>query len=110
MCCNCSRRTAGTPLNQCMPYIFLLGSEGATRPDEVLFASCEGNDTLAVVDLHTAAANRSVKATVAPHVSLLTAQRRPPCDSMIERQMASPIPIPCCLVVKNGSNARRASS
>ena len=31
------------------------------------------------------------------------------CNSMIERQMARPIPIPCCLVVKNGSKTRSAS-
>ena len=55
------------------------------------------------------AVSGSVKVTVAPRVSLLPVQRRPPCDSMIDRQMASPMPIPCCLVVKNGSKARSAS-
>src|SRR4029079_8318185 len=31
------------------------------------------------------------------------AQRRPPCDSMIERQIDSPIPIPSSFVVKKAS-------
>src|SRR5258706_9951334 len=38
------------------------------------------------------AASGSLRATVAPRIALLAAHRRPPCDSMIERQMASPMP------------------
>jgi hypothetical protein len=35
---------------------------------------------------------------------------RPPCDSTIDRQIESPIPIPSGLVVKNASKIRLASS
>src|SRR5215813_14342403 len=55
------------------------------------------------------AVSGSVKATVAPSASLLIAQRRPPWDSMIERQIVSPMPMPCCLVVKKGSKTSSAS-
>ena len=47
---------------------------------------------------------------VAPPSGLLTAQSRPPCAATIERQIVSPSPRPCSLVVKNGSNSRSTAS
>src|SRR5665213_3225893 len=38
---------------------------------------------------------------VAPRGELSVAHKRPPCDSMIDRLMDSPIPVPLSLVVKN---------
>ena len=58
-----------------------------------------------MTSVETGGANASVKVTVAPCVSLLAVHRQPPCDPMIERQMASPMPSPFWLVVKNGSKA-----
>src|SRR5690606_34251899 len=45
-----------------------------------------------------------VKTNVAPRGSPFSAHSRPPWDSMIDWQIASPMPIPCSFVVKNGSN------
>src|ERR1700745_2348387 len=42
-----------------------------------------------------------VKQKLAPRGELLAAHRRPPCDSIMERLMRSPMPVPCGLVVKN---------
>ena len=42
-----------------------------------------------------------VKWKLAPRGELLAAHRRPPCDSMIDWLMRSPIPVPLGLVVKN---------
>src|SRR3546814_8713614 len=46
----------------------------------------------------------------APCGSFLSAHRRPPCNSTIERQIASPIPIPSRFVVTNGSNILSSDS
>src|SRR5258708_24988815 len=43
---------------------------------------------------------------IAPRGTAAVVQRRPPCASTIERLIASPIPIPLVLVVKNGSKTR----
>src|SRR3546814_10837649 len=43
----------------------------------------------------------NVKMNFAPCGSFLSAHRRPPCNSTIERQIASPIPIPSRFVVTN---------
>src|SRR2546422_3707413 len=42
-----------------------------------------------------------VKWNVAPGPELAAAHKRPPCDSMIDRLIGSPIPVPLGLVVKN---------
>ena len=49
---------------------------------------------------------RSCRWKVAPPSALLSAQSRPPCAAMIERQIDRPRPSPRALVVKNGSNSR----
>src|SRR4030088_278237 len=41
-----------------------------------------------------------VKQKLAPRGELSAAHKRPPCDSMMERLMRSPKPVPCGLVVK----------
>ena len=46
----------------------------------------------------------NVKMNVAPCGSFFSAHNRPPCSSTIERQIASPMPMPFSFVVKNGSN------
>jgi hypothetical protein len=46
----------------------------------------------------------SVNANVAPGPALDDAHIRPPCASMIERQIDNPIPIPLGLVVKKALN------
>src|SRR5215470_18959373 len=53
----------------------------------------------------------SVKLRTAPNGDRRSAHNRPPCASMIDRLIASPIPIPSFLVVKNGSkmNSIRAA-
>jgi hypothetical protein len=43
------------------------------------------------------------KWNVAPRPSFTVAQIRPPCDSMIERLIDSPMPLPCGFVVKKAS-------
>jgi hypothetical protein len=43
----------------------------------------------------------NVKQNLAPRGELSAAHKRPPCDSMMERLMGSPIPVPLSLVVKN---------
>ena len=43
----------------------------------------------------------SVKENVAPPSTFASAHSRPPCDSMIERLIDSPMPVPCGFVVKN---------
>ena len=48
------------------------------------------------------------KWNTAPRGWFLAAHSRPPCASMIDRQIGSPIPIPCGLVVKKGANNRSA--
>ena len=40
---------------------------------------------------------------VAPRSEAPSVHKRPPCDSMMDRLMRSPIPVPWGLVVKNGS-------
>ena len=45
----------------------------------------------------------SVNWKTVPPAALGEAQMRPRCDSMIDRQIASPIPVPFALVVKNAS-------
>src|SRR6201991_348899 len=52
----------------------------------------------------------SVKTNAAPGDAFFSAHNFPPWDSMIERQIASPMPIPCPFVVKNGSNIRSGCS
>src|SRR5690606_16137581 len=52
------------------------------------------------------AANGRVKLKHAPASCTDSAQRRPPCDSMMVRLMARPMPSPSGLVVKNGSKMR----
>src|SRR5260370_35973858 len=52
----------------------------------------------------------SVKLNTAPRGVLLVAQTRPWCASTIQREIASPMPMPVSLVVKNGSNTRSTSS
>ena len=47
---------------------------------------------------------------VAPPPSPLRQVSSPPCSSMICRVMDRPSPVPCGLVVKNGSNSRPATS
>src|ERR1700683_3145340 len=42
-----------------------------------------------------------VKRKVAPTPLLAVAHNRPPCDSIMVRLMAKPMPLPCGLVVKN---------
>src|SRR6266851_636428 len=49
------------------------------------------------------AAVRRVKQNVAPRSSFAVAHKRPPCESTMERLIASPMPEPCILVVKNAS-------
>src|SRR5690606_13988630 len=51
-----------------------------------------------------------VKTNFAPFGSLFSVQSRPPCDSTMERQIASPMPIPSPFVVKNGSNILSGNS
>ena len=46
----------------------------------------------------------AVKRTTAPPPLAFSAQMRPPCASMIERQIASPSPSPLHLLVTRGSN------
>src|SRR5215510_1759656 len=43
---------------------------------------------------------------MAPRGRLAVIHNRPPWASMIDRQIASPIPMPCALVVNSGSNMR----
>src|ERR1700756_3013222 len=45
-----------------------------------------------------------VKQKHAPRGELSAAHKRPPCDSMMERLMLSPMPVPCGLVVKKALN------
>src|SRR5580693_2661329 len=45
----------------------------------------------------------SVNWKVAPRPELALAHKRPPCDSMIDRLIESPIPVPSGFVVKNAS-------
>ena len=52
----------------------------------------------------------SVKLNTAPRGVLFVAQTRPWCASTIQREIASPMPMPVSLVVKNGSNTRSTSS
>ena len=52
----------------------------------------------------------NVKMNVAPCGSFFSAHNRPPCDSTIERQIASPMPMPFSFVVKNGSNILSGNS
>src|SRR5207247_10971615 len=54
---------------------------------------------------HAAGAPTSgkMKWKVAPPPALFVAQMTPPCASMIDRAIASPIPMPSRFVVKNGS-------
>src|SRR5437660_1931276 len=47
---------------------------------------------------HALAVAGSVKRKTAPRGEFGAARIRPRCESMIERQMASPIPVPPCLV------------
>src|SRR5690606_31058799 len=61
------------------------------------------DDMLVLVHDDCCGSTGSVKTNLAPCASASSAHRRPPCDSMIERQIASPIPIPSRFVVKNGS-------
>ena len=42
-----------------------------------------------------------VNRNVAPSAETPAAHKRPPCDSMIDRLMGSPMPVPLSLVVKN---------
>jgi len=49
-------------------------------------------------------AGGTVNANVAPGPALGDAQIRPPCASMMERQIDNPIPIPLGLVVKKALN------
>src|ERR1035438_8531457 len=51
-----------------------------------------------------------VKQKLAPQGELAAAHKRPPCDSMIERLMGSPIPVPLSLVVKNALKILSACS
>src|SRR5579871_5202366 len=46
----------------------------------------------------------NVKQKRAPMGSRLSTQMRPSCASMMLRQIASPMPVPCSLVLKKGSN------
>jgi hypothetical protein len=42
--------------------------------------------------------------------SFVVAHKRPPCDSMIERLIANPMPLPCGFVVKKACKIRSALS
>src|ERR1700693_2885719 len=46
---------------------------------------------------------------MAPRVRLAVAHNRPSWASTIDRQIDSPIPMPCALVVNNGENIRSAA-
>src|SRR5215472_16442469 len=52
----------------------------------------------------------SVKLNVVPGPLLRAAHTRPPCASIMDRQIDSPIPIPLGLVVRNGLNSLSAIS
>src|SRR5690606_501539 len=52
----------------------------------------------------------SVRMKMVPPSGLGSKPSRPRCSSAIERQMFRPMPMPSCLVVKKGSNRRRAVS
>ena len=85
------------------------GREGlhavAGRPQEPVEASPDGrvivdHEHVPVAIAHALSTTiGSVKKNVAPRVALLVAQIWPPCFSMIERAIASPIPMPPGLVV-----------
>src|SRR4051812_19345346 len=79
------------------------GQELAERLPNAFIVIHEEDDM--VFDRHVAAfaSTGKVKMNVAPCGSFASAHNRPPCDSTIERQIASPMPIPCSFVVKNGS-------
>src|SRR5262249_62159221 len=62
-------------------------------------------DRLTVLSDDEAHATGSENWTIAPCGSLGAAQSRPPCASMIERLIDSPMPMPPGLVVKNALNA-----
>src|SRR5712664_447171 len=51
-----------------------------------------------------------LKRNVAPRPGPLAAHSLPPCDSMIDRLMLNPMPVPCGLVVKNASKIAIALS
>src|SRR5690554_2698669 len=83
------------------------------------FAQCLSEARIVVHDEHNmfvrrhaaaVASTGSAKTNVAPCGVLFSAQSRPPWDSTIERQMASPMPIPRSFVVKKGSNIFSDSS
>src|SRR3546814_3073770 len=70
------------------------------------------NEDDTIIRHHDAAfdSTGNVKMNFAPCGSFLSAHRRPPCNSTIERQIASPIPIPSRFVVTNGSNILSSDS
>ena len=84
--------------------------EFAERLPDALIVIDDEDDM--VVRRHAAAfaSTGKVKMNFAPCGSFFSAHSRPPCDSTIERQIASPMPIPCSFVVKNGSNILSGNS
>ena len=54
--------------------------------------------------------DRQCELELAPWGTFAVAHSRPPCASMIERQIESPMPIPPDLVVKKALNSRSAFS
>src|SRR5437773_6297222 len=65
-----------------------------------------------VVRRHAAAfaSTGRAKMNFVPCGLFFSSHSRPPCDSTIERQIASPIPMPLSFVVKNGSNILSGNS
>jgi hypothetical protein len=77
--------------------------------DLQLAISVRVGDVSPFASFRSAFAGRS-NSKVAPRSGLRVARRRPPWFSIIERTIASPIPIPCGLVVKKASNNRGMTS
>lgn len=72
---------------------------------------CRGNGGRVSLDaVDSLYAPGRVNWKVVPRSELAVADRRPPCDSMIDRLIESPIPVPCVLVVKNASKILSACS
>src|SRR2546430_17396168 len=65
-------------------------------------SSSKTNSVVAPWGLHRSASALvgRVKQKLAPRGGLSAAQKRTPCDSMMERLMGNPIEVPCSLVVK----------
>ena len=70
------------------------------------FIIVDDEDSSCGIDIHASAADLpgKLKWNVAPGPVLFVAQRCPPCDSTMERLIASPMPAPSGFVVKNASN------